>query len=235
MNVEDSLSAAATIPAMSDYGNATQAFGGTRVSAQTIFGQVMFLVGITLGFLALGTYIAIQQELAFGTARILSFVAIGMLFAQMIPALRKGAVGITWLLAIGLVLGVSLGPIIDSYLTRDTGAVYMAAGGTALIVLMMGSWGMATSKDLVSWMRPLSFAMFGLFGLSLIGLFFAPGINASPIFSIAVIGISAGLILVDFNYVKKHADEDDVVWLATGIFVSIVNIFLSLLSLFGNR
>lgn len=28
-------------------------------------------------------------------------------------------------------------------------AVYQAAGGTALIVLMMGSWGMATSKDLV--------------------------------------------------------------------------------------
>lgn len=78
--------------------------------------------------------------------------------------------------------------------------------------------------------------MFGLFGLSLIGLLFAPGINASPIFSIAVIGISAGLILVDFNYVKKHADEDDVVWLATGIFpISIVNIFLSLLSLLSNR
>lgn len=235
MNVEDSLSAAATIPAMSDYGNATQAFGGTRVSAQTIFGQVMFLVGITLGFAALGTYIGIQQDISNGTAQVLGFVTIGMLFAQMIPVLRKGAVGITWLLAIGLVLGLSLGPFMKYSLDVNPDAVYQAAGGTALIVLMMGSWGMATSKDLVKWMRPLSFAMFGLFGLSLIGLLFAPGINASPIFSIAVIGISAGLILVDFNYVKKHADEDDVVWLATGIFISIVNIFLSLLSLLSNR
>jgi modulator of FtsH protease len=69
----------------------------------------------------------------------------------------------------------------------------------------------------------------------MIGLLFAPGINANPIFSLAVIGVSAGLILVDFNYVKKHADEDDVVWLATGIFIAIVNIFLSLLNLLSDR
>jgi modulator of FtsH protease len=41
------------------------------------------------------------------------------------------------------------------------------------------------------------------------------------------------LILVDFNYIRRHGTEDDVVLLATGIFVSIVNIFLSLLNLFN--
>jgi modulator of FtsH protease len=55
----------------------------------------------------------------------------------------------------------------------------------------------------------------------------------SPFLSLIILIASALLILVDFNYVRKHATEDDVVWLATGIFVSIVNIFLSLLSLFG--
>lgn len=220
---------------MSDYGNAQQAFGGTRVSAQTILGQVMSLVGITLGFTALGAYIAINQNVDPGTARILGFVAIGMLFAQMIPVLRKGAVGITWLLAIGLVLGISLGPIIDFYSSVNPDSLYQAAGGTALIVLMMGAWGFATSKDLAKWVRPLSFVMLGLFAVSLISLLFAPGFTANPIFSLLVIGVSAGLILVDFNYVKKHADEDDAVWIATGIFVSIVNIFLSLLSLLNQR
>ena len=47
--------------------------------------------------------------------------------------------------------------------------------------------------------------------------------------------VSCGLLVVDFNYVRKHATEDDIVWLATGIFVSIVNIFLALLNLFGRR
>ncbi|MEI2701296.1 MAG: Bax inhibitor-1 family protein [Baekduia sp.] len=218
---------------MSEYGAAGSAFGGERVSTATIFGQVMSLVGLTLGFLAVGAFIG--QDIAFGTARILSFTALGMLFAQMVPALRQGAIGITWLLAIGLVMGLGLGPYLTSVLEAEPDAFIQAAGGTALIVLMMGAWGLGTSKDLVRWMRPLAFAMFGLFALSLIGLFFAPGINASPIFSLAVIGISAGLLVVDFNYVRKHADEDDVVWIATGIFVSIVNIFLSLLNLFSSR
>ena len=59
--------------------------------------------------------------------------------------------------------------------------------------------------------------------------------SLSPFISLIILVASALLILVDFNYVRKHATEDDVVWLATGIFVSIINIFISLLSLFGNR
>jgi len=56
----------------------------------------------------------------------------------------------------------------------------------------------------------------------------------SPVISLIIFGASALLIMVDFNYIRKHATEDDVVWLATGIFVSIVNIFLSLLNLFSS-
>jgi len=48
-----------------------------------------------------------------------------------------------------------------------------------------------------------------------------------------IFAASAGLILVDFNYLRKHGTEDDTVLLATGIFVSIVNIFISLLNLFS--
>ena len=50
-----------------------------------------------------------------------------------------------------------------------------------------------------------------------------------------MLAVSAALLIVDFNYLRRHATEDDVVWLATGIFVSIVNIFLSLLNLFGRN
>ena len=228
-----------TLQAMSDFGSpvqqqASDAFGATRVSATTIFGQVMFLVGVTLGFLAIGSYIG--RDLALGTAQALSFVAVGMLFAQSFVAkLRYGSVGIGWLLAIGLIMGFGLGPVLSYYLEAQPDAFVQAAGGTALIVLIMGAWGLATSKDLASWIRPLSFAMLGLFVVSLIGLFFAPGISANPIFSLLVIAVSSGLLVVYFNYLRKHADEDDVVWLATGIFVAIVNLFISLLNLFSSR
>jgi modulator of FtsH protease len=75
--------------------------------------------------------------------------------------------------------------------------------------------------------------MLGLFAISLVLLLFGSGGN--PLLSIAILGISSALLIVDFNYVRRHATEDDVIWLATGIFVSIVNIFLSLLNLFGRN
>ena len=87
------------------------------------------------------------------------------------------------------------------------------------------------SKDLAGWMRPLSFIVLGAVVISILGIVFG-GIGAlSPIISIVILAASAALILVDFNYIRKHATEDDVIWLATGIFVSVINIFISILNL----
>jgi len=59
--------------------------------------------------------------------------------------------------------------------------------------------------------------------------------SISPVVSLVIYALSAALIVVDFNYLRKHATERDAIWLATGIFVSIVNIFLSLLNIFSGR
>ena len=203
-----------------------------RATSQTaaIFGQVMLLVGVAIAFLAAGSLIG--RDLAPGTATILGFVAIGMIFAQsFVRPLRAGPIGMLWLFAAALILGIGLGPVLNEYVQSDPQAITQAAAGTALAVLLMGAIGLATSKDLARWIRPLSFAMLGLFGISLVLLLV--GGAGNPLLSVAVILVSCALLVVDFNYVRKHATEDDIVWLATGIFVSIVNIFLSLLSLFG--
>jgi modulator of FtsH protease len=211
-------------------------YAGTRAPARastaTLFGQVMFLVGLSIGFLAIGSLIGRDMDL--GTARILSFVALGMVLAQSFVApLRVGALGITWLFGFALILGLSLGPVLNFYINSDPVAVTQAAGGTAITTVGMGAYGLATSKDLARWIRPLSYAMLGLLAISLVLLLFGSG--GSPIISLLVLAVSAAFLIVDFNYLRRHATEDDVVWLATGIFVSIVNIFLSLLNLFGGR
>jgi modulator of FtsH protease len=220
---------------MSDlYGSAyapTQDRERARASTTTLFGQVMFLVGLAIGFLALGSLIG--RDLQFGTARVLGFVAIGMLFGQsFVEPLRRGALGMSWLFGLALILGLSLGPVLDFYVQSDPTTVTQAAGGTALITLGMGAYGLSTSRDLARWIRPLCFAMLGLFAISLLLLLFGAGGN--PILSLAVLAVSSALLIVDFNYVRRHATEDDVIWLATGIFVSIVNIFISLLNLLRN-
>jgi modulator of FtsH protease len=202
-------------------------------SVPTIMGQVMFLVAASLGVCALGSFLG--RDLSFGSARAISFLGLGMLIAQsFVRSLRYGALGIGWLAAIAAVIGFGLGPTLDYYATVAPNTLTSALALTALTVLAMGSIGFAMSKDTVSWMRPLSWIVLACVVVS-IGAMVVGGLGTlSPFISILILGASAALILVDFNYVRKHATEDDVVWLATGIFVSIVNIFLSLLNLLRN-
>ena len=219
---------------MDDFGTSGYAPSQARARSEvaTLLGQVMFLVAVALGFMTAGALIG--QDLSDGTGFVLFLVAFGMLLAQSFVArLRVGTFAICWLYGIALLLGLGIGPTIGYFLDSGQGTVVtQAAGCTALITLGMGAAGFAMSKDLVAWMRPLSYVILGLVVVSFAMLIFASGGN--PLISAAIGIVSALLIMVDFNYLRKHGTKDDAVWLATGIFVSIVNIFLALLNIFDN-
>ncbi|MDP1847762.1 MAG: Bax inhibitor-1 family protein [Solirubrobacteraceae bacterium] len=201
------------------------------VSTATLLGQVMFLVGVALAFLVAGSYIG--RDLGQGTAFTLFLVAFGMLIAQsFVERLRVGTLAIGWLYAIALLLGIGIGPALSYFIANDPSAVTQAAGATALITVGMGAGGFALSKDLKAWMRPLSFIVLIAVVISFAMLLFSSGGN--PIISAIIAIVSALLIAVNFNYLRKHGTAADAVWIATGIFVSIVNIFLSLLNIFGD-
>jgi len=202
-----------------------------QVSTAMLLGQVMFLVAIALGFMVAGSYIG--RDLNEGTAFILFLVAFGMLIAQsFVEKLRVGTFAIGWLYAIALLIGIGIAPALKYVIETDPSAVTQAAGATALITLGMGAGGFALSKDLKAWMRPLSFIILGCVVISFVMLLFSSGGN--PILSAIIAIVSSLLIAVNFNYLRKHGTGDDVVWIATGIFVSIVNIFLSLLNIFSD-
>jgi modulator of FtsH protease len=211
-------------------------YAGERVraiSTTQLLGQVMFLVAIAIGFCALGTVLG--RDIAVGTARILSFVGFGMLLVSSFGGerFRVGGFAMAWLFATALMIGLGLGPVIAYFASVDDAALTQAFAGTAATVLGAGALGFALSKDLAPWMRPLSLIVFALaIGTIVWSLF---GGTISPIVSLLIYGVSAALIVVDFNYLRKHGTEADSVWLATGIFVSIVNIFLSLLNIFSSR
>lgn len=211
----------------------TAAYEEARPAARSvpqILGQVMFLVAVAIGFMVAGTLMG--RELTESTARICFFAGMGMLVCTwFIQRLRYGALGIGWLCGFAVLFGMGLGPALNYVAQTDPGAITTAVGITALTVLGMAAVGFVIEKDTVAWMRPLSFVVLGAVVVSLGALIFG-GLGAlSPVISLIILVASALLILVDFNYIRKHATESDVVWLATGIFVSIVNIFLSLLNL----
>ena len=201
------------------------------ISTAQLLGQVMFLVAIAIGFCALGTLLG--RDIAFGTARICSFAAFGMLLVSSFAGqrFRVGAFAMGWLFATALVLGLGLGPVIAYYSAIEPNALTQAFAGTAATVAGAGALGFVLSKDLRPWMRPLSLIVFVACAGTIVWSLFAGSI--SPIVSLVIYALSAALIVVDFNYIRKHGTENDAIWLATGIFVSIVNIFVSLLNIFS--
>ena len=203
------------------------------ITTAQLLGQVLFLVAIAIGFCALGTWLG--RDLEIGTARIISFVGFGMLLGSSFGGarFRVGTFAMGWLFATATAIGLGLGPVIEYFATVQSEALTQAAVGTAATVAGCGALGYALSPDLARWMRPLSLVVFAAC-IGTIVWSLAAG-TVSPWVSALIYLLSAALIVVDFNYLRKHATEDDTIWLATGIFVSIVNIFISLLNIFSSR
>jgi modulator of FtsH protease len=203
------------------------------ISATKLLGQVMFLVAVALAFAAVGTLVG--RDLPIGTARLLSFGGFGMLMVSSFAGarFRVGSFAMGWLFATALVIGLGLGPVIAYFATVESGALTQAFAGTAATVAGAGALGYVLSKDLAPWMRPLSLVVFAACLATIAITLFAGSV--SPFISGGIYLLSAALIVVDFNFLRKHGTEADAIWLATGIFVSIVNIFLSLLNIFSGR
>jgi FtsH-binding integral membrane protein len=203
------------------------------ITATKLLGQVMFLVAIALVFATLGTWIG--RDLAVGTARLLSFGGFGMLMLSSFGGerFRVGSFAMGWLFATALVIGLGLGPVISYFATVESGALMQAFAGTAATVAGAGALGFFLSRDLAPWMRPLTLIVFAACIATIAISLFSGSI--SPLLSGGIYLLSAALIVVDFNVLRKHGTEADAIWLATGIFVSIVNIFISLLNIFSGR
>ena len=202
------------------------------ISTAQLMGQVLFLVAVALGFAAVGTVIG--QEIEPGTARIVSFAGLGMLLISSFGGerFRVGSFAMGWLFATALAIGIGLGPVIGYFADVQPTALSQAALGTAATVMGAGALGFMLSKDLARWMKPLSLVVFAICAGTIVWTLVAGEI--SPIVSGFIYLLSAALIVVDFNYLRKHGTERDTIWLATGIFVAIINIFVSLLNIFSD-
>ncbi len=213
--------------------------GAQRLSFSALLAQTMFLVAVAIGFLVLGSYVGggpgDSAPLSQGAAIACTLGAMVLLIASnFIASLRSGGGGMAVLFIAALLLGLGLGPVLNVYLEVQPDAVTKAAGTTALVVVMAGAGGALTAKDLRSWMRPIFFGLLIAVAISWGMLMFGGGGGiAGDLVSLAIGAFSAVAIVIYFNILRQNATEDDVVWLATGIFLGIYNIFVSLLSLFG--
>jgi modulator of FtsH protease len=204
----------------------------TRDESRAVFGQVMGLVALTLGSLALGAYIG--RDLSGGWG-ILAFIAsFGCIIGLNVASSRGNEqVAITLLLGLGLLLGLALGPVLSDYVETDPSAVWQSAGATGGFVAALGAAGYATRRDLSSWYRVLFWALLGLILFGLVSIFVSiPAENI--IWCLAGLVIFGGYTVLDFNRLRRSGQEEAVP-IAASIFLDVLNIFLFFLQLFGGN
>jgi modulator of FtsH protease len=199
--------------------------------ARTVFGHVMGLVAFTLGFAALGAWITRNAQGGFG---IFSFlIVLGVMFGMQGAAARgreRLAVGL--LFALGLLLGMAVGPVLSYYAHANPGAVYQAAGTTGLGVAALGAFGYTTRRDLSGAARIASTVLLGALIFLLIALLVSIPVN-NVVWSVVLLGVFAVLTAFDFQRLAQSGNYQNAPLIAASIFLDVFNIFLLLLSLFG--
>jgi FtsH-binding integral membrane protein len=204
----------------------------TRDQSRELLGQVMGLVAVTVGFTALGAYLG--RNLSGATGLVLFIGAFAAIFGLNVAAARgREQLAIGLLFGLGLLLGLSIGPIIADYAEADPSALWQAAGATAAFVAALGAYGYATRRDLSSWARTLFWALLGLIVFGIVGIFVSIP-NGHIIYAVAGLGIFGAFTIFDFNRLRRAKPEGAVV-IAASIFLDIFNIFLLLLELFGGE
>ena len=155
----------------------------------------------------------------------------GLLFA--VYRLKNSAWALPAVFALTGFMGYTLGPLLAKVMTLPGGGqiVAMALAATGAIFLALSAWVLTTRRDF-SFMGGFLFA--GMVVALLAGL--AAVFLQVPMLGLVVTAmvalLSAGLILVETSRIV-HGGETNYVLATVGLYVSIFNLFASLLSLFG--
>lgn len=155
----------------------------------------------------------------------------GLLFA--VYRLKNSAWALPAVFGLTGFMGYTLGPLLAKVMTLPGGGqvVAMALAATGAIFLALSAWVLTTRRDF-SFMGGFLFA--GMVVALLAGL--AAVFLQVPMLGLVVTAmvalLSTGLILVETSRIV-HGGETNYVLATVGLYVSIFNLFASLLSLFG--
>ena len=201
------------------------------LSTNKVLRNTYTLLSMTLLFSALCAGIAVMIKMP-PMGMIITLVGyFGLLFLT--TKLRNSAWGLLSVFALTGFMGLTLGPIISMYLTIPNGeqVVMTAMGGTGIIFLGLSGYALTTRKDF-SFMG--GFLMVGILVAFLAGI--ASMFLSMPGLSLAVsamfVLLMSGLILYQTSAII-HGGETNYIMATVTLYISIYNLFLSLLQLLG--
>jgi FtsH-binding integral membrane protein len=209
-------------------------YGGplaTAVPAQSLLGQVLGITAVGMGVSALAVYL-FRDSVGSGIGLIAMIVGLVLLFA--INGTRANpALSLILFYAFAFAEGIGITPIVSVYLHVAPDAVYNAALTTGAGMFVLGAIVYATGLDLRRFQGIFMIALLGLIVVGVISLFVH--FISPTIYSWVTLAIFTGFTLIDFARIRAGGDGLTPVQMATRIYLDVINIFLALLQIFGNR
>lgn len=202
-----------------------------RSTAHRVLRNTYALLSMTLLFSAAVAAAAVAFKLPAPGLILTLAVYFGLLFG--IHKLKNRGAGVGLVFALTGFMGWTLGPLLTRTLALPSGgqAVMLALGATGAVFLALSAYATTTKRDL-SWMGGFLFA--GMIVALLAGLaavFFQIPALALTVSAVVAL-LSAGLILFETKQIVDGG-ETNYVLATVGLFVSVFNLFTSLLQLFG--
>jgi modulator of FtsH protease len=202
------------------------------LATNKVLKNTYLLLAATLGFSALTAMLS--MALAMPSWVYLASVVVAMVLGIFVlPRTAQSASGIGVIFGITGLLGFGLGSILSMYLALPNGPSIIATafGGTALIFLGLSGYAL-TSKTDFSFMGGFLFAGMMVVVVAMIANLFLNMPALALAVSGAIILLMSGFILFDTSRIK-NGQETNYIMATYGIYLSIFNIFISLLQILG--
>jgi len=201
------------------------------LATNKVIRNTYILLSMTLVFSALTAAASMVLKLPHPGMLITFAGYFGLLFLT--TRFRDSGLGLVFVFALTGFMGYTLGPILNAYLSLPNGnqLVMTALGATGVIFLSLSGYALTSRKDF-SFMG--AFLMVGILVAFLAGIaamfFTMPGLSLAV--SAMFVLLMSGLILYQTSQII-HGGETNYIMATVTLYVSIYNLFLSLLHLLG--
>lgn len=201
------------------------------LSTNKVIRNTYLLLSLTLAFSALTAGLSMAMGLPHPGIIITLVGYFGLLFLT--SKFRNSGLGLLFVFALTGFMGFTLGPIISAYLSLPNGSqiVMQAMAGTAVIFLGLSAYALTTKKDF-SFMSGFLFVGILVAFIAGLGAIFFQIPALSLTVSAAFVLLMSGLILYETSNII-HGGETNYIMATVTLFVSIFNLFTSLLHLLG--
>jgi modulator of FtsH protease len=205
--------------------------GVSEAEVSKLFRNTYSLLAMTMAFSALVAFTSMSLNLPHPGLIITLVGFYGLLFA--ITKFRNSGVGLLLTFALTGFMGYTLGPILNAYLSLPNGGqlVSMALGMTALVFFSLSAYAIISRKDF-SFLSGFIMAGFVVLLCAVVASFFLQISGLSLAISAGFVLFSSAIILYQTSAII-HGGEDNYIMATVTLFVSIYNLFLSLLQLLG--